>query len=62
MCEASAFIIREGNEELLLEGVDLVESKDNSVKIKTIFGEEQELKARVRSFSLVEHKIILEPL
>ena len=62
MCEATAYILKDGQEEVLLEGVDLFESEDGQIKLVSIFGEEKRIKARVRALSLVDHKIILEPL
>ena len=35
---------------------------DGQLRIKNVFGEEKKLKARVKGFSLVDHKIILKPL
>jgi predicted RNA-binding protein len=35
---------------------------DGQLRIKNVFGEEKKLKARVKGFSLVDHKNILEPL
>jgi len=62
MCESAAYIIRDGKEELVLESIDLLENEDGHVRLVNIFGEEKDLKARVKALSLVEHKIILEPL
>lgn len=62
MCEASAFLFRNGREELILESVDTLENLDNEVKMINIFGEQKSLKARIKTLSLVDHKIILEPL
>ncbi len=62
MCEAAAYILKEGREELVSESVDLLESEGGVIKIWNIFGEKVELKGRIKSLSLLEHKIILEPL
>lgn len=60
MCESSAYLLKEGKEELVLENVDHLESKEDHVKIRDMFGEEKILKARVKSLSLLNHKILLE--
>jgi predicted RNA-binding protein len=60
MCEANAFIIRDGREELLLESVDLLEEEDGQVRLVNIFGEQKVLPAKIKKLSLVNHKIILE--
>ncbi len=61
MCEAAAYILKDGKEELVLEGIDLFESGDNEVRLVNIFGEEKTVKAKIKAFHLVDHKIILEP-
>jgi predicted RNA-binding protein len=62
MCEATAYILKDGKEELLLEGIDLFESGDDEVRLVNIFGEEKKVKAKIKAFHLVDHKIILESL
>lgn len=61
MCEAAAYLLKDGREELILESIDFLESGQDRVKLVNIFGEEKELRAKVRSLSLVDHKILLEP-
>ncbi|MBW1699367.1 MAG: CooT family nickel-binding protein [Deltaproteobacteria bacterium] len=61
MCEANAYIYRDGNEELLLESVDIVEpEKDGSFRLRSIFGEQKIIKGKIKLMNLVEHKIIFE--
>jgi predicted RNA-binding protein len=60
MCEAAAFIIRNGKEELVLDGVDLLEPDNGNIRLVNIFGEQKILSARIKQLSLVNHKIILE--
>jgi len=60
MCEANAYLLKNGKEELILEAVDVVESEGDKLTVANIFGEQKILKARIRSMSLVEHNIILE--
>lgn len=62
MCESTAYILKNGNEELLLERVDILETMNNHVKLVNMFGEEEIVEAKVKTLSLVDHKIILEPL
>ena len=62
MCEATAYLKRDGQEEMVMESVEILEPEDGQLRIKNVFGEEKKLKARVKDFSLVDHKIILEPL
>jgi len=62
MCEAAAFLLKDQVEELLLESVEAIETNENNVTLVNIFGERKVMKAKVRSFSLVDHKIVLEPV
>ncbi len=61
MCESAVYLHKSnGEEELVMESVDFLEYGDGVVKIRDLFGEEKVLEARVKSLSLVDHKIILE--
>jgi predicted RNA-binding protein len=60
MCEAHAYILRNGKEVRLLENVDQVEVEGDEIKMVNIFGEQKILKARIRSYSNSESKIVLE--
>ena len=62
MCEAAAYLLKDGEEELLLESVDHLESEGSQIKIINIFGEQKKVKAKIKALSLVDHKIVLEPL
>lgn len=60
MCESSAYILKNGKEELLLESVDILEDRGGEIKIVSVFGEAKSIKGKVKSLSLLEHKIVLE--
>jgi len=61
MCEANAYLLKEGKEELILEAVDILEqTEEGKIRLANIFGEQKLLDAKVKSMSLVNHKIILE--
>ena len=60
MCESTAYLIVNGQEEMVLESVDSFESEGNQIKLVNIFGEEKKIQARIKALSLVDHKIILE--
>ena len=62
MCDSSAYLLMEGQENLLMEHIDFLESLENEIRIVDIFGEEKKIKAKIKSLSLLEHKILLEPL
>ncbi|NVM22306.1 MAG: CooT family nickel-binding protein [Desulfobacterales bacterium] len=60
MCEANAYLIKDGKEELLLEGLDTVEPDNGKLRLTSIFGEQKFIKGRISRLSLVEHKVIIE--
>ncbi len=62
MCEAHAFILKDGKEEQLLENVDELEVEGDKVRMINIFGEQKVVKARIKSYHNQEGKIILEAL
>jgi predicted RNA-binding protein len=59
MCEASAYIWKNGQEELILQDVDLIEPEGENLRLVNIFGEQKVLKAKILSLNLVNHKVIL---
>jgi len=62
MCESTVYLLKDGKEEVVLENVDILENSEDEVKLVDLFGEEKTIRARVKSLSLVDHKILLEPL
>lgn len=62
MCESSVYLLKDGVEEPIMESVDLLEDEGNELHLVDIFGEEKRIKARIKRFALVNHRIVLEPL
>jgi len=61
MCLAKAYLeATQGDRELVLESVSLVESKGDKLLLSTIFGEEKELSAVIREIDFENSRIILE--
>ncbi|MFO7986867.1 MAG: CooT family nickel-binding protein [Desulfatiglandaceae bacterium] len=60
MCEAHAYMMRQGEEEKILESVDLVEVDGDAVRLVNIFGEQKSLTARLRRYDSTEGKIVFE--
>jgi predicted RNA-binding protein len=59
MCEANAYMDKDGREELILESVDLVESQeDGGFLLVDIFGRQKTVKARLKRMNLVNHRIV----
>jgi len=62
MCEAHAFILKDGKEEKIMESVDLVELEGDEVKLVSIFGEQKILKASLKLYNNSQGKLVFEPL
>jgi predicted RNA-binding protein len=59
MCEAAAYVLKNGQEELVLQDVDIIEPDGENLRLVNIFGEQKILKAAILSLNLVDHKVIL---
>jgi predicted RNA-binding protein len=59
MCEAAAYLLKNGREELVLQDVDVIEPDGEDLRLVNIFGEQKVLKATILSLNLVNHKVIL---
>ena len=61
MCEANAYLIKDGKENLIMESVDIIEPEGpDSWRIVGIFGDQKCVKAHLKGMNLVNHKIIFE--
>ncbi|SMC28999.1 Predicted RNA-binding protein [Desulfacinum hydrothermale DSM 13146] len=61
MCEANAYFVRNGEEELIMESVDLIEPEsDDTWRLVGIFGDRKTIKGRIKQMNLVDHKILFE--
>lgn len=60
MCEANAYLLKNGQEKLLMESVDTVRPEKNGLYLQDIFGEQRVVKARIKEMKLVDHRILLE--
>ena len=60
MCEANAYVYKDGNEELYLENVDIMRPEEGKIFLKNLFGEQKVFEGEIREVSLLRHKILLE--
>lgn len=60
MCEAHAFLLKNNNEEKILEDVDQVEVEGDEIRMINIFGEQKIIKAKIKSYNGSEGKLLLE--
>ncbi len=61
MCEANAYLLKDGQEQLVMESVDIVEpGSDDTWRLVGIFGDQKTIKGRIKMMNLVDHKILFE--
>jgi predicted RNA-binding protein len=60
MCEANAYLVQNGEEQLIMESVDVVRPEDEGIYLQDIFGGQRTVKARIKQMNLVDHRILLE--
>ena len=60
MCEAHAYLRKDGKDELFMENVDSVLTNEDGLVLENIFGQRKMIKARIKELALVDHRVILE--
>ncbi|MFO8084519.1 MAG: CooT family nickel-binding protein [Desulfobacterales bacterium] len=61
MCEANAYMVKNGQEQLIMESVDIIEPEGiDGYRIVGIFGDQKHIKGRIKLMNLVDHKILFE--
>jgi predicted RNA-binding protein len=60
MCEANAYLITEGKEELVLEDITLLRPEGDELFLENMFGEQKRIKARIKEMNLTTHRVTLE--
>ena len=60
MCLSKAYVERDGTPELLMEEVASVDIEDGKLRLKTLFGEEKEVAARISQIDFMTHRILLQ--
>ena len=61
MCEANVYIVKDGEEQLIMESVDIVEPEGTDIwRLVGIFGDQKTVKGHIKNMNLVNHKIIFE--
>jgi len=62
MCEANAYLLKEGKEELILEDISVLRPEKEEIFLQNIFGEQKRIRARIREMNLLDHRIVLEEI
>ena len=59
MCEANAYLVKDGYEDVIMESVDILKPENDGIYLENIFGERLKIKARIKEMNLVDHRILL---
>jgi len=63
MCIANAYLIRHGEQELLMENVETVQAIEKNVwDLSGLLGEEKRIVARMKCLLLLENRLFFEEL
>lgn len=63
MCEANVYMADEsGEEKLYFESVDIITPEENGLFMKNIYGQQKNVHAKIKSMSLVNHRVIIQKL
>jgi len=60
MCEANAYLLKDGKEELFMEALDTVEPDEEGLRLTSIYGEQKFIKGKIARLSLVDHRVIIQ--
>ncbi len=61
MCEANAYLVKDGEETLLMEAVDIIEpDEEGGYRLMGIFGDQRVVRGRIKRMNLVDHRILFE--
>ncbi len=61
MCQSNAYIIKDGEEEMILSDIISIKPTGNSLRLTNLFGEEEVIDASIEEVDLLHHKIKLTP-
>jgi len=60
MCLAKAYLVKDSKKELVMEEIASIEVGQRKLVLRTIFGEQREMAARVKQIDFASSSIILE--
>jgi predicted RNA-binding protein len=60
MCESKVFLLKDGEETLLMEDVVRIEVDGEDIRLFGLLGERVDVKARITLMDMKKHRILLE--
>ena len=61
MCQSTAYILKDGEEEEVMADIATIIPEGNKLRLISLFGEEKEVEASIEQINLLGHKILLRP-
>ncbi len=62
MCEAHAYILKNGEEKLIMESVDQVDVEGDEIRMISIFGEQKSVRAKILKYNGSDSRLLMEAL
>ncbi len=62
MCEAKVYVVKNGDEERVMEDVILVQPEGDACLLVSLLGEQKLVKGRIAKIDFLRHTVHLEPL
>ena len=62
MCQSNAYIMKDGEEEMILSDIISIKPTGTQLRLTNLFGEEEVIEASIEEVDLLNHKIKLKPL
>ncbi len=59
MCQTAAYLVKDGEELLVLQDVISVTPGRDSIRMVNLFGEEKTVEGRIKQIDLLTHRIII---
>jgi len=59
MCETKVFIEKNGKKEEILENVINIQSEEDGLFLKDLFGEQKFIKAKIKYIDFMKHEMVL---
>ncbi len=62
MCESKVFLATSEGETLVLEDVTSIKPEGEGYRLVNLFGEEKQVRGRIREIDLLKHRVVLESI
>ena len=61
MCQSNAYIMKDGEEKMILSDIISIKPRGTQLCLTNLFGEEEIIEASIEEVDLLNHKIKLKP-